>query len=69
MRKNAYDFGRKMTWENVGKEYNTVFSKALKNYNTHPKIQNSFIFLPNMLSEVKLDYLRTYVVKLRDQYH
>jgi hypothetical protein len=33
MRWQAYDFGRKMTWKNVGGEYNTVFSKALKKYN------------------------------------
>jgi glycosyltransferase involved in cell wall biosynthesis len=42
MRKKAYDFGRKMTWENVGIEYNAVFSQVLKNYNTYPKIQNIF---------------------------
>jgi len=30
MRRRAYDFGRKMTWKNVGGEYNTVFSKALE---------------------------------------
>ena len=58
MRKKAYDFGRKMTWKNVGKEYNNVFSKALKNYNTYPRIQNRFNFLPNQLPEVKLDYLK-----------
>ena len=58
MRKNAYDFGRKMTWKNVGKEYNTVFRKALKNYNTYPKIQNIFNFLPNKLPEVKIDHLK-----------
>jgi hypothetical protein len=44
MRKKAYDFGRKMTWENVGREYNTIFSKALKNENTHPKIHKIFSF-------------------------
>jgi glycosyltransferase involved in cell wall biosynthesis len=44
MRKKAYDFGRKMTWENVGKEYNTIFSKALKNENTYPKIHTIFSF-------------------------
>jgi glycosyltransferase involved in cell wall biosynthesis len=58
MRKKAYDFGRKMTWENVGKEYTAVFHKALKNYNTYPKIQNRFTFLPNQLPEVKLDHLK-----------
>jgi len=58
MRKKAYDFGRKMTWGNVGKEYTTVFHKALKNYNTYPKIQNRFNFLPNQLPEVKLDHLK-----------
>jgi len=31
MRRRAYDFGRKMTWKNVGSEYNTIFRKALKN--------------------------------------
>ena len=44
MRKKAYDFGRKMTWENVGKEYNKVFGKVLKNYNIYPKIRNKFNF-------------------------
>jgi len=58
MRKKAYDFGRKMTWENVGKEYTAVFHKALNNYNTYPKIQNRFNFLPNQLPEVKLDHLK-----------
>jgi glycosyltransferase involved in cell wall biosynthesis len=29
MRKKVYDFGRKMTWENVGMEYNAVFSQML----------------------------------------
>jgi len=58
MRKKAYDFGRKMTWKNVGKEYNTVFDKALKNYNTHPGIQNRFNFLPIQLPEIKLDHLK-----------
>jgi len=57
MRKKAYDFGRKMTWENVCKEYNTVFGKALKHYNTYPRVQNRFNFLPNQLPEVKLDHL------------
>ncbi|MCO5384057.1 MAG: glycosyltransferase family 4 protein [Methanosarcina barkeri] len=58
MRKKAYDFGRKMTWKNVGKKYNTVFGKALMNYNTYPGIQNRFYFLPIQLPEVKLDHLK-----------
>ena len=58
MRKNAYDFGRKMTWKNVGKEYDVVFRKALKNYSTYPRAQNRFNFLPNQLPEAKLDYLK-----------
>ena len=58
MRKNAYDFGRKMIWKNVGKEYDTVFRKALKNYSTYPRAQNRFNFLPNQLPEAKLDYLK-----------
>ncbi|MCC4769279.1 glycosyltransferase [Methanosarcina sp. DH2] len=58
MRKKAYDFGRKMTWKNVGKEYNAVFSKALKKYNIYPKIQNRFNFLPDQLPEVKFDHLK-----------
>jgi hypothetical protein len=33
MRKRAYDFGRKMTWKNVGSEYNTIFRQALNKYN------------------------------------
>jgi hypothetical protein len=58
MRKNAYGFGRKMTWKNVGKDYNTVFDKALNNYNVHLGIQNRFNFLPIQLPEVKLDHLK-----------
>ena len=58
MRKKAYDFGRKMTWKNVGKEYNNVFLKALKNHNAYPRTQNRFNFLPNQLPEAKLDYLK-----------
>ncbi len=44
MRKKAYDFGRKMTWKNIGREYNVIFNKALKNYNTYYKIRNRFNF-------------------------
>lgn len=58
MRKKAYDFGRKMTWKNVGKEYNRVFSKALKQYNSYLGVQNRFNFLSNQLPEIKLDYLK-----------
>jgi glycosyltransferase involved in cell wall biosynthesis len=58
MRENAYYFGRKMTWENVGKEYINVFYKALNNYTTCPKIQNIFNLLPNKLPEVKVGYLK-----------
>ena len=55
MRQNAYDFGRKMTWGNIGKEYTTVFHEALNNYITYPKIRNIVNFLPNNLPEVKVD--------------
>jgi hypothetical protein len=58
MRQNAYYFGRKMTWNNVGKEYTTIFHKALHNYNTYPKIRDRFSFLPNKLPEVKLDHFK-----------
>lgn len=58
MRKKAYDFGRKMTWKNVGKQYNTVFTRALKNYSAYSSTSNKFSFLPNQLPEVKLDYLK-----------
>ena len=57
MRENAYYFGRKMTWENVGKEYTTVFHETLNNYTTYPKIRNIVNFLPNKLFEVKADHL------------
>jgi glycosyltransferase involved in cell wall biosynthesis len=57
MRKKAYAFGRKMTWENVGTEYNAVFSKVLENYTAHPKIQKRYNILPNQLPEAKFDYL------------
>ncbi|WP_440948463.1 glycosyltransferase family 4 protein [Methanosarcina sp. T3] len=58
MRRKAYDFGRKMTWKNIGKEYNTIFTKALKQYRPYPGIQNRFDFLPDQLPEVKLDHLK-----------
>ncbi|HEY3362016.1 MAG TPA: glycosyltransferase family 4 protein [Methanosarcina sp.] len=58
MRKKAYDFGRKMTWKNVGKQYNTVFTRALKNYSAYSSTSNKFNFLPSELPEVKLDYLK-----------
>jgi glycosyltransferase involved in cell wall biosynthesis len=46
MRWRAYDFGRKMRWKNVGGEYNTVFSKALKKYNLNlTKSTNYSIFI------------------------
>lgn len=57
MRKKAYDFGRKMTWKNVGKQYNMVFTRALKNHNAYFNMKK-FNFLPNQLPEVKLDYLK-----------
>jgi glycosyltransferase involved in cell wall biosynthesis len=57
MRKKAYDFGRKMTWKNVGKQYNMVFTRALKNYSAYSTMKK-FNFLPNLLPEVKLDYLK-----------
>lgn len=58
MRKKAYDFGRKMTWKNVGKQYNTVFTRVLKNYNACATTSNKFNFLPNQPPEVKLDHLK-----------
>ncbi|MCO5382351.1 MAG: glycosyltransferase family 4 protein [Methanosarcina barkeri] len=58
MRKKAYGFGRKMTWKNVGKEYNNVFLKALKNHSAYPRTPNRFHFLPNQPPEAKLDYLK-----------
>lgn len=57
MRKKAYDFGRKMTWKNVGKQYNKVFTRSLKNYSAY-STSKKFNFLPNHLPEVKLDYLK-----------
>jgi glycosyltransferase involved in cell wall biosynthesis len=57
MRKKAYDFGRKMTWKNVGKQYNMVFTRALKNYSAYSTMKK-FNFLPNLLPEIKLDYLK-----------
>ena len=44
MHKKAYEFGRKMTWGNIDREYNTIFSKALKDENTYPKIHKIFSF-------------------------
>ena len=58
MRKKAYDFGRKMTWKNVGGAYNTVFSKALRKYAALPRVQDRFSFLPSQLPELKLDHLK-----------
>jgi hypothetical protein len=46
-----------MTWENVGKEYTTVFHEALNNYTPYPIIRNIVNFLPNKLFEVKADHL------------
>jgi len=59
MRRHAYDFGRKMTWKNVGKRYNSVFSKTLEHYIVLQDIQDRFIFTPNKLPKVKLDYVTT----------
>ncbi len=58
LRQNAYNFGRKMTWKNVGKEYTAIFYKALHNYDTCSKIRDRFSFLPNTLPEAKLDHLK-----------
>ncbi len=58
IRQNAYNFGRKMTWENVGKEYTTVFQEALNKYTPYPKIRNIVNFLPSKLPEVKIDPLK-----------
>lgn len=58
MRRNAYDFGRKMTWKNIGKEYNAVFTKALKQYRPYSGTKNRFNFLPDQLPEIKLDHLK-----------
>ncbi|AKB28760.1 glycosyltransferase (group I) [Methanosarcina siciliae T4/M] len=58
MRRRAYDFGRKMTWKNIGKEYNVVFTKALKQYRPYSGTQNRFNFLPDQLPEIKLDHLK-----------
>ena len=48
MRLRAYDFGRKMTWKNVGREYNTVFSKTLKKYNLNLTDSTNYdsVFVP-----------------------
>ncbi len=55
MRKKAYDYGRKMIWENVGKEYNAVFSKVLNEFEIYSRVQHRFNLLPNQLPVVKLD--------------
>jgi glycosyltransferase involved in cell wall biosynthesis len=58
MRQNAYDFGRKMIWKNIGNEYTTVFHEALNSYTIYPKIRNIVNFLPNKLPAVKIDQLK-----------
>src|ERR1035437_6031978 len=58
MCQDAYNFGRKMTWGSVWKEYATIFHQALNDYTNYPKIQNIFNFLPNELPEVKIDHLK-----------
>jgi len=59
MRKKAYDFGRKMIWKNIGKQYNMVFTSALKNYNAYPRnIGYNLISFQVNCPEVKLDYLK-----------
>lgn len=58
MRRNAYDFGRQMTWDNVGKEYESIFRHALKEYiEPAPTIEADFFLQPEQLPKTNLEYM------------
>ncbi|WP_256623099.1 glycosyltransferase family 4 protein [Methanolobus chelungpuianus] len=58
MRRKAYDFGRQMIWNNVGKEYVSVFMQALEEY-TEPAraIEADFFLQPEQLPKTNLEYM------------
>ena len=58
VRQNAYDFGRKMTWKNVGSEYNVVISKAVAQYVLGNIMNDRFSFIPIQLPEVNINHLK-----------
>ncbi|MBU1913741.1 MAG: glycosyltransferase family 4 protein [Candidatus Thermoplasmatota archaeon] len=58
LRKNAYQFGRKMIWNEVGRQYFEIFCQALRDYapgSTSAAVEVSSFSLP----EVNLTHLRT----------
>ena len=60
MRKQAYQFGRRMIWREVARAYADVFERSVQEYGKRPmvrRIQQGAIEQP-MLPEVKLDHLR-----------
>ena len=59
IRQNAYDFGRKMTWKNVGVEYNDVFGKAAEQYISGYNMHDRFNFIPVQLPEVNINHLKS----------
>ncbi len=59
LRKNAYQFGRKMIWREVANSYATVFEQALIDYGRHAipaKVRQKPLTRPS-LPEIKLDHL------------
>lgn len=61
LRKNAYQFGRKMIWRQVGNRYAALFEKALVDYrhNARPiQLRKKTLSRPT-LPEIKLQHLQT----------
>ncbi|NOY57609.1 MAG: glycosyltransferase [Calditrichaeota bacterium] len=61
LRKNAYQFGRKMIWREVGKRYAAVFEQALIDYRHHAQttlLQRKPLTRPT-LPEIRLKHLYT----------
>ncbi|MBK8551989.1 MAG: glycosyltransferase family 4 protein [Ignavibacteria bacterium] len=60
LRKNAYDAGRDLTWENVGRRYTEIFQKAAEDFKTpksFPVISSLNNILPS-LPDVNLTHLK-----------
>lgn len=60
LRKNAYDAGRELTWENVGKQYTEIFLKAAEDFKTpksFPVISTLNNILPS-LPDINLTHMK-----------
>ncbi|MEO8447758.1 MAG: glycosyltransferase, partial [bacterium] len=60
LRKNAYDAGRELTWENVGKQYTEIFQKAAEEFKTpksFPLISTLNNILPS-LPDINLTHMK-----------